>query len=246
MAKVGYFRGDRAEVIVCQGSALSYPRHNHVSTLTLGLVLEGAVELVTDRGGKIYRENGLFALPPYMPHSLNARAPYTLVSLCVSKEPAASEGFQAAREAAALLRRALGRPEVERELLEGLSALAERRAEKPDRGPLAELRTQLETEPELPCSLEDMAARAFMSKYHLVRAFRREVGLTPHQFQLQNRVRKGQRLLGEPATVAEAAAAAGFCDQSHFDRQFKRLVGLTPADYKRCFRTLGTPAGMGL
>ena len=73
-----------------------------------------------------------------------------------------------------------------------------------------------------------------MSKYHLVRAFRREAGLTPHRFQLQNRVRKGQRLLAGPVTVAEAAAAAGFCDQSHFDRQFKRLVGLTPAAYKRC------------
>ena len=78
-----------------------------------------------------------------------------------------------------------------------------------------------------------MAEAAFMSKYHLIRSFRRETGLTPHQFQLQNRVRKGQRLLAGPATVAEAAAAAGFCDQSHFDRQFKRLVGLTPADYRR-------------
>lgn len=140
MTAVGYLRGDRAEVIVCRGSALSYPRHNHVSTLTVGLVLEGAVELATA--------------------------------------------------------------------------------------------------PELPCSLEDMAALACMSKYHLVRAFRREAGLTPHQFQLQNRVRKGQRLLNGPATVAEAAAAAGFCDQSHFDRQFKRLVGLTPADYKRACRTV--------
>ena len=103
---------------------------------------------------------------------------------------------------------------------------------------MAGLRERLETEPELPCSLEDMAMLACMSKYRLVRAFRREAGLTPHQFQLQNRVRKGQRLLGGPATAAEAAAAAGFCDQSHFDRHFKRLVGLTPADYKRSCRTV--------
>lgn len=233
MTAVGYLRGDRAEVIVCRGSALSYPRHNHVSTLTVGLVLEGAVELATDRGTELCRENGLFALPPYVPHSLKAGAPYTLVSLCVSKELAARGGPGEAREAAAvLLRRALGRPEVEQRLLEGLSILSGGRDRR--EGPLASLRTRLEAEPELPCSLEDMAASACMSKYHLVRAFRREAGLTPHQFQLQNRVRKGQRLLAGPATVAEAAAAAGFCDQSHFDRHFKRLVGLTPVDYKRC------------
>lgn len=236
MTAVGYLRGDRAEVIVCRGSALSYPRHNHVSMLTLGLVLEGAVELTTDRGAGLYRENGLFALLPYAPHSLSARAPYTLVSLCVPKELAVPGNLEEAQEAAAsLLRRTLGRPEAERRLLEGLSGLilAGEGAPGNSGGPLESLRARLEIEPELPCSLEDMAALARMSKYHLVRAFRREAGLTPHQFQLQNRVRKGQRLLDGPATVAEAAAAAGFCDQSHFDRHFKRLVGLTPADYKR-------------
>ncbi len=68
MTEIEYLRGDRAEVIVCRGSMLSYPQHNHVSTLTLGLVLEGAVELATDRGTRLCRENGLFALPPYTPH----------------------------------------------------------------------------------------------------------------------------------------------------------------------------------
>ena len=228
-----YFQGTGAEVIVCRGSALSYPRHNHVSTLTLGLVLEGVVELSTDWGAQICRENDLFALPPYAPHSLSAKSPCTLVSLCVRKDLTASEGPAAAREAAAShLPRALGRPEAEGRLLEGLSLLAPAGQSAP-KGLLARLRTRLETEPECPLSLEDMAELAYMSKYHLVRVFRREVGLTPHQFQVQNRVRKGQRLLNGPVTVAEAAAAAGFCDQSHFDRQFKRLVGLTPADYKR-------------
>ena len=45
---VEYLQGDGAEVIVCRGSALSYPWHSHVSTLTLGMVLEGEVELVTE------------------------------------------------------------------------------------------------------------------------------------------------------------------------------------------------------
>lgn len=228
---VGYLQGEGAEVIVCRGSTLSYPRHNHVSTLTLGLVLEGAVELATDRGVTVCRENDLFVLPPYAPHSLSAGSPCTLVSLCVRKDL----GPAAAREAAALLRRAVGQPEAERRLLAGLSGPL---PAGPGAGPLAELRARLEAEPELPLRLEDMAKLACMSKYHLIRAFRREAGLTPHQFQLQNRIRKGQRLLGGPVTVAEAAAAVGFCDQSHFDRNFKRLVGLPPADYRRSRGTL--------
>lgn len=165
--------------------------------------------------------------------ALLARSPCALVSLCVPKELAASGGMEEAREAAApLLRRAAG-PEAADRLLEGLARLTPGEIREPEAGPLAKLRARLEAWPELPWKLEDMAEAAFMSKYHLIRSFRRETGLTPHQFQLQNRVRKGQRLLAGPATVAEAAAAAGFCDQSHFDRQFKRLVGLTPADYRR-------------
>ena len=63
------------------------------------------------------------------------------------------------------------------------------------------------------------------------------MGLTPHQFQMQNRVRKAQRLLRDSAPTAEAALAAGFCDQSHLSRYFKQIVGLTPGQYRRCWNT---------
>lgn len=63
-----------------------------------------------------------------------------------------------------------------------------------------------------------MADATFMSKYNLIRIFKHEVGLTPHQFLLQNRIRKAQRLLETSATITEVALATGFCDQSHFIR----------------------------
>ncbi len=103
------------------------------------------------------------------------------------------------------------------------------------------LRAQLELEPEHRYNLDDMAALMFTSKYSLIRTFKAEVGLTPHQFQIQNRIRRGQRLLESSAAAAEAALAAGFCDQSHFTRQFKRVVGLTPAEYARSCRVLPPP-----
>lgn len=110
--------------------------------------------------------------------------------------------------------------------------------------PIAALKGRLEQFPEEPLRLDEMAAAACTSKYHFIRVFRRRAGLTPHQFQLQNRVRKAQRLLAgldrggtpgssaAPVTVAEAAQAAGFCDQSHLTRQFERTVGLSPTAYR--------------
>ncbi|MDE6056073.1 MAG: AraC family transcriptional regulator [Lachnospiraceae bacterium] len=89
----------------------------------------------------------------------------------------------------------------------------------------------LET-PEKVFPIEDMAKRINVSPYHMIRQFRAVCGLTPHQFQIQCRVRKAQRLLEEGKSVVEAAYETGFYDQSHFDRCFHKIVRLTPNEYK--------------
>ena len=90
----------------------------------------------------------------------------------------------------------------------------------------------MELYPETKFSIEEMAQNAFISKYHFIRSFKAEVGLTPHQFQLQNRIRKAQRLMHNAETITEVALTTGFCDQSHFIKQFEKYVGLPPLTYK--------------
>lgn len=87
--------------------------------------------------------------------------------------------------------------------------------------------------PENEFFIEDMAKSVGISPYHMIRQFKAACGLTPHQFQIQCRVRKGQKLLEEGKSVTEAAYATGFCDQSHFDRCFRKIVRLTPNAYKQ-------------
>jgi AraC-like DNA-binding protein len=65
-----------------------------------------------------------------------------------------------------------------------------------------------------------------VSRFVLVRYFRRELGTTPHAWLLQLRV---ERARGMAATAV--AADTGFADQAHFSRVFKRIVGLTPRAY---------------
>lgn len=92
--------------------------------------------------------------------------------------------------------------------------------------------------PENKLLIEDMAQRIGISPYHMIRQFKTVCGLTPHQFQIQCRVRKAQKLLEGGKSVTEAAYATGFCDQSHFDRCFKKIVRLTPSAYKQSVRRL--------
>lgn len=84
--------------------------------------------------------------------------------------------------------------------------------------------------------IEDMAFCVGISPYHMLRRFKTAYGLTPHQFQIQCRVRKAQKLLEEGKSVTEVAYDTGFCDQSHLDRCFRKIVRLTPKEYKRAVR----------
>lgn len=247
MAEFRYLRGNGLELVICKQSAISYPLHNHVSVYTLGFVYEGAVELVTDRGGKIYRENETFVIPPYTPHRVNPQPRYTLLSLCVSSNLVSSLTLEGNLSGAAdFLRETINQSAVEGKILKALPGLIliSRMVPAQKESVISGLKAQLESSPETKRSLDDMAETAFISKYNLIRTFKQETGLTPHQFQLQNRVRKAQRLLEKPVTIAEVALAAGFCDQSHFIRNFEKFVGLTPSAYRLACGTV-SPVSAG-
>jgi AraC-like DNA-binding protein len=83
-----------------------------------------------------------------------------------------------------------------------------------------------------PVSLEDLAAAAGLSAFHLLRVFKKATGLTPHAWLTQLRVERARHLLLAGATPAETALATGFYDQSHFTNTFRRFMGVTPRRYR--------------
>ncbi|HWW98533.1 MAG TPA: AraC family transcriptional regulator [Edaphobacter sp.] len=85
-------------------------------------------------------------------------------------------------------------------------------------------------------SLAELAQIAGLSKFHLLRVFRQRFGLTPHAYQLQQRILRAKRLL-RALPIADVAAQCGFADQSHLHRVFRSLVGTTPGRYSQQFRS---------
>ncbi|RYG97217.1 MAG: AraC family transcriptional regulator, partial [Alphaproteobacteria bacterium] len=82
--------------------------------------------------------------------------------------------------------------------------------------------------------LEDIATLAGLSPSYFSAAFKASTGLTPHQWQMQERVARVKALLtGGSASISEIAALCGFADQAHLTRVFKRHSGLTPAAWLR-------------
>ncbi|WP_416397988.1 helix-turn-helix domain-containing protein [Allohahella sp. A8] len=97
---------------------------------------------------------------------------------------------------------------------------------------MVKLATYLDGHGEEDVDLETLAEFSGLSPGHLIRAFKRYFGLTPHAYLVNRRVQFGQCALKSGAPIVNAALAAGFADQPHFQRTFKRLVAATPNEYR--------------
>lgn len=86
-------------------------------------------------------------------------------------------------------------------------------------------------------SLEELARVAGLSRFHFARAFKRTVGLPPHEYFTRRRIERAQELLGlTDLPLAEIALRVGFSSQSHFTSVFARIAGASPAAYRRSGR----------
>lgn len=83
-----------------------------------------------------------------------------------------------------------------------------------------------------PITLEHLARVTHCGRAQIIRAFRREVGITPHAWLIRRRVLQAKVLIEHGEPIATAAMESGFYDQTHFTRHFKRLHGETPARYR--------------
>jgi len=77
-------------------------------------------------------------------------------------------------------------------------------------------------------TLDSLASNVSLSKYHFLRLFKKEFGLTPHAFIVNERLNRANNLIKHGYSISEASLEVGFNDQSHFSRNFKKYFGYTP------------------
>ena len=85
-------------------------------------------------------------------------------------------------------------------------------------------------------SLHELAAASHLSPYHLIRVFKKEVGLSPFAYLIQARIDMAKALLRKGHIVGRIATECGFADQSHLHRAFRQRVGVPPGHYARAVR----------
>jgi AraC family transcriptional regulator len=82
--------------------------------------------------------------------------------------------------------------------------------------------------------LREVAQACGLSVSYFSRAFRRSVGVTPHNWLLTLRVEVAKQKLREGRlSLRDVALACGFADQSHLTQVFTRSVGVSPGAWRR-------------
>ena len=236
------------EAVLSEHMEKQFGTHNHVGHYVISLLLSGKAKVEMAGKEREYGVGEVFLAAPFVPHALWQYADTRMLSICIGVDLVERYSL---RETEEILQEFLRKVEKEQRQenqaeKEGLNIiLAERITaaikqvyelhEKAGRGfdkEIAVLTEKMVMYSECEMQMEDWEKTAFMSRYYLIRKFKSALGMTPHQFQMQNRVRRAQRLLNDGEKVSWVSAETGFYDQSHLVKCFRKIVGISPTEYK--------------
>lgn len=83
-------------------------------------------------------------------------------------------------------------------------------------------------------AIKDLAKRFGMHPSYFNHLFKKEVGVSPHQYLLEIKISKAKEFLinfNQPLVLT--GIELGFHDYSHFNKTFNRIVGVTPQEFVR-------------
>lgn len=249
-----------AEVMSVAYRNRAFPPHSH-DGYVIGVVTEGAERLDVGGTSLIAGAGSVLQIHPgevhanasigssilkydvlYLPE--RALRPYMLAgpedsSLSfmrpVSDDPSL---FEIVRNAHACLAADAGQLEQESAVAALLLALTSASApvlrQRPEpTAPIGVAREFIDTHFASAFGLQTLSRVTGLSVYHLVRSFKKAVGLSPLAYRNQQRIASAKAMLLQGVPIAEVALSVGYADQSHFTRHFQKVVGLSPGRYAK-------------
>lgn len=237
-----YAESSCVELVLTRCDARHYPWHTHANHWILGRVCSGMAVLDTREKAQTLSQGDSFIVPPNVAHSLAVKAGATLAVLSLNPSENIEENVRDVAEGPSLSEYGVSFPgALHRSDLTKLQELALQLPVQPEfysskvaLTPAIDAVVKiLQKHPEESFSLDEMAALAGYSRWHFLRLFQKETGLTPHAFLIVCRLRLVRLLLRADTATAEAAVSAGFADQSHMQRIFKLHHGVTPKQFRQ-------------
>lgn len=247
-----YHKGD---IEVVQGKSIhSFPKHSH-KAFCIGIVLHGKMKLNLKNQEYLLEKNNVYFIPPYIEHKIAAinKSEYRYIVICIQnnfikkyisgnlrnyiyigeelgeKIKGIYKEFNSAKDYKKL------ESNIEQILMEN-TELMTNSIRKINHEAVISAVNFIHQHIYEPFKIEKISDYTHISKYHLLRLFKSQMGVAPYQFYLQQKVKKiKQELLKEQPTAC-LAYNLNFSDQSHLCNIFKRHVGITPMQFKKSYK----------
>jgi AraC-like DNA-binding protein len=94
-------------------------------------------------------------------------------------------------------------------------------------------RNYIDNNYETDLNLDLLSRTRFVSKYHLLRLFKKYYGQTPRQYLKDKRIEKSKEYLKKGISITETCFAIGFESPSSFSTLFKNRTGLAPTEFQK-------------
>ena len=96
-----------------------------------------------------------------------------------------------------------------------------------------------------PITVGEVCQQAGISRQHMIRLFKAELGMTPIQFINHTKIMHAKDLLwrDNTLTVKELSYELGFSDEHYFSRTFTHVVGESPSAFRRRVRRFSSGSG---
>ena len=80
-------------------------------------------------------------------------------------------------------------------------------------------------------TIDSLSEHVFLSKYHLLREFKKHSGTTIHKYIIQKKLILSKELILKGIPITDVFKQCGFGDYSNFFRAFKKEYGVTPKNF---------------
>lgn len=242
-----YFQSSRypIELVLSENIDKEYHTHNHANHWVLTMVIWGNVVVEISGNKKTCWGGDYFIIPPYIPHAMSINKEARILSLCVQKDFLIQHEVNEIKDIVQmyieeLCMRTVISDEYGKRFMDLLGDLYEmkNRTEESSDKDIKEIASLMLCNPETVLTLDELAETVHLNKYQFIKNFKREIGISPHQFHIQSRVRRAQKLLKDKKAILDVSVEMGFYDQSHFNKTFRRIVGVTPIEYVDSYEML--------